>query len=294
MKHLHKKTKEFILGATDDERIMASKNFKWIGYTSAKKLLDIMNDFLTYPKSHRMPNLLLVGDSNNGKTAILSKFNQSHLAYIDENTGRLVNPVLMIQAPPEPDERRFYNAILESLFAPYKTAEKIDSRYIRVKNLLVDLQTKVLIINEIHHVLAGSPAKQRTFLNVIKHLSNDLQIPLICAGTSLAFNAIQSDQQLANRFEPRVLPRWANDIEFKRLLLSFEQLLPLKEESNLIDESICTKILALSDGLIGEVAKILQLSTILAIKLKVEKINKSIIDQIDYIPPQNRRKRSIL
>lgn len=293
MKHLHPKTREFVQKANNEERITACKKFKWIGYTQAKKILDIMEDFLTYPKSHRMPNLLLVGDSNNGKTAILSKFNQTHLAYIDENTSRLVNPILMIQAPPEPDEKRFYNAILEKLFAPYRTSEKIDSRYMRVKNLLTDLKTKILIIDEIHHVLAGSPAKQRTFLNVIKHLSNDLQIPLICAGTNLAFNAIQSDQQLANRFEPRVLPRWNNDLELKRLLLSFEKLLPLKEESNLIDDLLVTKILALSDGLIGEIAKILELGSIMAIELGIEKINHSIIEQIDYIPPQNRKRRFI-
>lgn len=293
MKHLQLKTKEFVQKATNEERIVACKKFKWIGYTHAKKILNIMDDFLTYPKSHRMPNLLLVGDSNNGKTAILSKLNQLHLAYIDEDTSRLINPVLMIQAPPEPDEKRFYNAILEKLFAPYRTSEKIESRYIRVKNLLIDLKTKVLIIDEIHHVLAGSPMRQRTFLNVIKHLSNDLQIPLICAGTNLAFNAIQSDQQLANRFEPRVLPRWNNDLELKRLLLSFEKLLPLKEESNLIDNNLVTKILALSDGLIGEIAKILELSSIMAIQLGIEKINKSLIDQIDYTPPQNRKRRFI-
>ena len=77
----------------------------------------------------------------------------------------LLNPVLLIQAPPEPDERRFYNAILEALFAPTQTNEKIDSRSSRVKTLLIDLDVKILMIDEIHHVLAGSPAKQRLFLN---------------------------------------------------------------------------------------------------------------------------------
>lgn len=176
-----------------------------------------------------MTNLLLVGDSNNGKTAILNKFNQKYEASLDEKTGRVISPIIMIQAPPEPDERRFYNAILENIFAPYKTSEKLDLRYLRVKKMLTELQTKALIIDEIHHVLAGTPTKQRKFLNVIKHLSNDLQIPIICAGTMLAFNVIQTDHQLANRFEPRVLPKWVNDMEFKRLLVSFEALLPLKK-----------------------------------------------------------------
>lgn len=290
MKHLQDTTRKFVAAATKEERIHAARQFKWIGYTQAKTILQKMEELLLYPKSHRMPNLLLVGDSNNGKTAILSKFDQTHLAYINEESCSLINPVLMIQAPPEPDERRFYNAILEKLFAPYKTSEKLDSRYLRVKNLLANLGVRILIIDEIHHVLAGSPSKQRTFLNVIKHLSNDLQIPLICAGTKLAFNAIQTDHQLSNRFEPRVLPRWSNDTELKRLLLSFEKVLPLKIESHLLENSISSKILALSDGLIGEIAKILELSTILAIESGVEKISLDIINGIDYTPPQQRKK----
>ncbi len=291
MKHLTQNTREFVENSTIEERIESCRNFKWIGYTQAQKILDKMDDCLKYPKSIRMPNILLVGDSNNGKTAILTRFHKLHPAYLDEETDKLTNPVLMVQAPPEPDEKRFYNAILEKLFAPYITSEKIDSRYSRVKNLLLEMDTRMLIIDEIHHVLAGSPTRQRKFLNVIKHLSNDLQIPLICAGTKLAFNAIQTDQQLSNRFEPRVLPRWSNNVEFKRLLLSFERLLPLKEESKLLESSISTKILSMSDGLIGEVSTILELSSILAIESGLEKISRKVIDEIDYVPPEKRKKK---
>lgn len=289
MKHLNERTRIFTENASKEERIEATKKFKWIGYSAATDVMEKLDLLISYPKSHRMPNLLLVGDSNNGKTAILSKFDQKHLAHVNEKTDRLHCPSLLIQAPPEPDEKRFYNAILEKLFAPYKTSEKIDSRQRRVINLLKDLEVKILIIDEIHHVLAGSPSKQRLFLNVLKYLSNEVKIPLVCAGTRLAFNVIQSDQQLSNRFEPKVLHKWNNDIEFKRLLLSFERLLPLKKESMLIENGISSKILALSDGLIGEVSKILELSTILAIEKEREKIDTSILNQIGYISPTKRK-----
>ncbi|WP_394350819.1 TniB family NTP-binding protein [Elizabethkingia argenteiflava] len=59
-------------------------------------------------------------------------------------------------------------------------------------HLLKELEVKVLIIDEINHVLAGTISKQRLFLNVIKYLSNELNIPLVCSGTKLAFNAIQN------------------------------------------------------------------------------------------------------
>jgi hypothetical protein len=42
--------------------------------------------------------------------------------------------------------------------------------------------------DEIQHVLAGPLLKQRQFLNVIKHLGNELRIPVVAAGTQDAAN----------------------------------------------------------------------------------------------------------
>lgn len=290
MKHLHNKTREIVLNYTKEERLNSIKKSKWIGYTQAKSILNRLDDLISYPINHRMPNILLVGDSNNGKTALLNKFIKSHCSYVQDETNKLIVPTLLIQAPPEPDERRFYNSILESLFAPYTSSEKIEMKQQRVIHLLKKVELRLLIIDEIHHVLAGNMSKQRSFLNVIKFLSNELKISMVCSGTREAFNAIQTDPQLANRFEPKVLKKWRNDEEFLRLLASFEKLIPLQNPSMLIEPSISTKILAMSEGLIGEISKILELSSILAIESGIEKINKNILSNIDYVSPSDRKK----
>jgi type II secretory pathway predicted ATPase ExeA len=290
MNHLNKYTIDFVLRASDEERIQAAKKFNWIGYTEANNVMKKMEDLMNYPKCSRMPNLLLVGDSNNGKTVILQKFDKKYEPFISESEEKVINHVLLIQSPPEPDEKRFYNSILEKLYAPTKTTERIEARQNRVIDLLKKLETKILIIDEIHHVLAGQTNKQRLFLNVIKYLSNELQIPIVCAGTREAFNAIQTDPQLANRFEPKVLPKWTNNIELKRLLKTFESVSPLKNESHLIENSMTNKILAMSGGLIGEISKIIELGTILAIESKIEKITPKILDSIDYVSPDKRKK----
>lgn len=290
MKHLHYRTREIVTNSSDDERILSIKKAKWIGYSQASSIIARFDELLNYPINHRMPNILLVGDSNNGKTALLNKFIKSNLSYVEDETSKLIVPTLLIQAPPEPDERRFYNAILESLFAPYKSSEKIEMKQQRVIHLLKKVELRLLIIDEIHHVLAGNLSKQRSFLNVLKFLSNELKISMICSGTRDAFNAIQTDPQLANRFEPKVLKKWKNDEEYLRLLASFESLLPLKEASMLIESSISTKILAMSEGLIGEISRILELASILAIESGVEKINRNILNNIDYTSPSDRKK----
>lgn len=290
MKHLHNKTLENIMNYSDKERILSVKKFKWIGYTNAINIHKKLEDLRDYPKTLRMPNLLLIGDSNNGKTVLLNKFAENNNSFVDENTQELILPVLMVQAPPDPDEKRFYNSILEGLFAPYKNSEKIEARQQRVIHLLKKVNLKVLIIDEIHHLLAGTISKQRTFLNVIKYLSNELKISIVCSGTREAFNAIQTDPQLANRFEPKILSKWQFDEEYLRLLASFEKVLPLKEPSHLIERSLANTILIKSEGLLGEISKILELSTILAIETGIEKINKNILDNIDYISPSDRKK----
>lgn len=288
--HLSKLTLDVVNNFTDEERIFFTKKAFWIKYTKAEEIIEEMEGLLTYPQRGRMPNFLIFGDSNNGKTALIERFCNSNKSYFDEERNKSICPVVSVQAPPEPDERDFYDMILDKLFAPTKITEKVGVKRRRTINLLEHLEVKVLIIDEIHHILTGTLSKRKIFLNAIKFLSNDSKISIICAGTREAFNVLQSDDQNANRFVPRSLPRWKNDMEFRRLLISFERKLPLKKPSYLIENSMVAKILSMSDGLIGEVAKILELSTIMAIKEGREKINHQILDSINFISPTDRKK----
>ena len=69
-----------------------------------------------------------------------------------------------------------------------------------------------------------------------------------------------------------------------------EPLFLAKDIANLIENSMTNKILAMSDGLIGEISKIIELSAILAIESKVEKITSNILDSIDYTSPDKRKR----
>lgn len=260
-----------------------------IGYSLAKKAIDRMDDLLVHPPTHRMPNLLLVGNTNNGKTVIADRFLKQHPAFTIPGEDFVRIPVLMVQAPPVPDEKRFYNGILERLFTPYKVNDKIDRKQYQVIKLLASVQTKMLIIDEIHHVLAGNLTKQRGFLNVIKYLSNELQIPIVAIGTKDAFRAIHTDPQLANRFEPHVLPRWRDGDEYRRLLASFEYNLPLKKPSFLVQDDISMKLLSMSEGTLGEISAILRLAAVQAIQSGQECITCKTLERIDWLAPSQRK-----
>src|SRR5215510_11021322 len=82
-------------------RIDRIRGPRWIGYPRAKQLLDKLDELLTHPKTHRMPNLLIVGDTNAGKTMLANRFVQLHGADTTRAGEAMSVLVLAIQAPPE-------------------------------------------------------------------------------------------------------------------------------------------------------------------------------------------------
>lgn len=286
--HLTEKTAQKIR-LSNEERVQHIKKPRWIGYSKAKIILDKLDDLLNYPKQTRMPNMLLIGETNNGKTVLVNKFREQHPP--EENLGgeSVIIPVLYIQAPPSPDERGIYNAILTKLFEPYGRSEATDSKRDRVVSVLERVQLGMIMIDEIQHLLAGSYTKQRNSLNALKYLGNELCVPIVGIGTAEAIRAVQTDPQLANRFTPEILPKWEIDEEFLRLLMSFERLIPLKKSSNLVSTKMAEAILNLSNGTIGEISTLLNKAAIYAINTKQEKITLEALDQCGYISPYERK-----
>ncbi|MBV1775080.1 TniB family NTP-binding protein [Burkholderiaceae bacterium DAT-1] len=280
-----------LLDLDDVARIERIRSPRWIGYPKAKEILTKLDELLTYPKSHRMPNLLIVGDTNNGKTMLIQRFCNQHPADDNPNGDGVHVPVLYIQAPPVPDEGRFYNAILELLFAPYKPNDRVDKKQLQVIKLLRYVGLKMLVIDEIHHVLAGNLNKQRAFLNVLKFLGNELQVPIVAVGTRDAFRALQTDPQLANRFEPAMLPRWEMGTDFLRLLVSFERMLPLRKASNLHSPELANRLFSMSEGYIGELAQLLTKAAVLAVESKEERINENVLDKVSWVSPTDRKRQ---
>lgn len=287
--HLLQKAAAY-LERSDQERITYIRSPRWIGYPRAQEILVQLENLLTHPKAHRMPNMLIVGDTNNGKTMLVRRFCNQHKPDDNPEGEAAKVPVLFVQAPPVPDEGRFYNAILELLFAPYKPGDRADRKQFQAIKLLRAVGLKMLIIDEIHHLLAGSMTKQKAFLNVIKYLGNELEVPIVGVGTRDAFRAIQTDLQLSNRFDQALLPRWANDEMFLRLLATFERSVPLRTPSNLTDGALADKIYSMSEGYLGEISRVLEGAAVRAVETGQERIDKKLLDDIGWISPSDRRK----
>lgn len=126
-------------------------------------------------------------------------------------------------------------------------------------------------------------------MNAIKYLSNQLRIPIVAVGTKDALRAIQSDQQMVNRFEPAAVPKWTLDEEFRRLLASFESVLPLRQPSALPMGNMPLRLLTMCEGQIGELRSLLVLAATAAVRTGKEKIDHAIVDEVPWVLPSQRR-----
>ena len=154
------------LSKSDEERIIYCKKDHWIGYGSAVKLIEILEDKFLDPPQMRHEGLLIYGDSNNGKTAILKRMYELHKTKLDYVTkdGEAIYEIHIIhfQAPTVPDESRLYSLILDELCVPQNRIEKVAIKANLAKHLLNKLGTRMILIDEIHSALRGNLNKQRT------------------------------------------------------------------------------------------------------------------------------------
>lgn len=291
--HLTENAQKALL-LSDEERISYARRPRFIEYTEATKILEKLEELFTHPKTHRMPNLLIKGDTNNGKTMIINQFRKQHPPCDNEEGEAVSYPVLVIQSPPMPDEGRLYNAILEELRSPYRKTDHPDKKLFQAVRILDSVGTRTLILDEIHDLLSGTSKKQQQALNVIKQLGNRVKISIVAVGTEKASNVFACDPQLSNRFKTIALPRWTIDgkgrDEFLDLLDHFEKILPLHNPSKLTEQKpIILKLHAMSEGLIGELFDLLAMACIEAIKRRQERITLKILECIEWQTPSQRK-----
>jgi len=286
--HLHPSARE-IARLPADERLEYARAERWIGYTRAGEALGRLEALFTWPSRQRMPNLLLTGPTNNGKSMIIEKFRRAHPPVSHPDREEI--PVLVVQMPSDPSVGRFYTTLLAATGAPLRAGhprvadlEQVALRVLRAAGV------RVLVIDELHNLLSGRGDRRREFLNLLRYLGNELRIPLVGAGTREAYLAIRADDQLENRFAPFTLPRWNAGPEACSLLASFAASFPLRRPSRIATAEMAAYLMTRSEGTIGELAALLTDAAVAAIESGEEAINQRTLLMADYAGPAERRR----
>lgn len=281
--HLSEATRAFLnsCGQNDTLRIETIKSDSWIGYDAAKGIQEKLQELIEMPRIQRMWSYLIMATSENGKTSIRLRTEKMNERYVNEKS-EIIIPVISFQMPPNPNERSFLNSILKSMLLPIYPTGKPDVLLEEVIRSISDFRSKLLIIDEVHHMGRMSFSKQRLMLDLIKYLSNEARIAIAAFGIEEAINIFSSDPQLKNRFKKIYLPGWSPDDQYRRLLASFELILPLRKPSILIDEELALLIYDRTNGTIGEIISVIKKSAIEAVKTGAEQITKDIVRGLDF------------
>ena len=173
----------------DAERIIRVRSERWIDHPMAREVLDELQEIVDQPPRGRMLNALLTAEPGMGKTMTLKKLVRENAKAFDRKAGVQPQPVLYVLMPELPTEHEFFGQVFAALGTPAITYHMAPRRRETAFRLLRECGTRALVIDEINSLLAGSPRQQRIFLQMLRFLSNELGMALICAGTPEARQA---------------------------------------------------------------------------------------------------------
>lgn len=242
------------------------------------------------PPSHRPPCAVLHGDTNNGKTTITIKFQKDHMPETGQAAEVSFIPVLRVETPPIIEIDAFFRQVLWTIRAPLPGKVKKGALMDQAMTLLAKIGTKLLVIDEIHNILAGRSEQRDQYLKTLKYLSNVLKIPIVTVGTLEALRAMQTDGQIANRFEPFFIPRWKPDKDFAVFLATLCESMELEKKSDFKSISFVKRFHAMSEGLTGEARNLMVRAAKTAITSGREVIDDETLDNTDWARPGDRRK----
>ena len=288
--HLHDDFKH-LMNLSKEDRIKSLHEPIWIAYPKTTQIIQILKQMMERPKKPRIQNLLIIGESNIGKTSIVREFYKTCKDYSIENEDGMsvvVKPIIFAQSPSKADEKGLYISILEAFWTPFRSTDTITKLRSQTLYLMRECNVKMLILDEIHHLLGGTPVQQRTVMQALKSLGNELMIPIVGVGIKNASLVLSSSPELASRFDLITLGKWELDKNFRGLLNSFEKRLPLQKPSLLHSKEKAPLLYTISEGNLGNLHRLLIECATYAINEGIDEITVDIIKKFKWVKPTNK------
>jgi len=215
-------------------RALAIERDRWVGYPAGDAGLSRLAQLHATRARIRMPCLLLYGVSGAGKSMLLAKFQRDHAP---KNTKRVgLQSIVATQMPPVPVIRSLYAEIVRTININARPSLRLHELEDTAIEMLTHAAPRMLIIDEIQHLLSCTSREQRAALNAIKYLANQLRISIVAAGTHEALHVMRCDPQIASRFEQMELPVWTESEELRRFVAGYLAMLPIRKMPKAVDK----------------------------------------------------------
>ena len=268
---------------SDERRIARIDRDRWIGYGRARDAIEELDRILRSERRQRPDNLLIVGASNNGKTAIARRFITRTVP--PENPAAQASriPVALIQAPNGPRIPQLLTAIRSALGQPAGRRETTAQLRAETYRIMRSVGLRLLLIDDLHNIRGAGVGP---LLVELREIGSVAGVSLGGFATKDIAYALRQDEQLANRFDLMTLPRWQIDEpDYWRLLATLERRLPLRAPSNLTDPELASHILLRSEGLIGAMTRLLRRAAVQAVRTGQERIDRAMLDRVASTTP---------
>jgi hypothetical protein len=167
----------------NEERTNAIYQDRWVDYPQATYLLEVLKGVLARPRTSRMASVAIYADSGMGKTMLLEHFLDGHKSSFDRASGVEHTPVLSLQMVSRPNEKRFYTQVLDVIGAPPNPRVSLPHLEVMALRMLRHINLKMLLIDETHNILAATYNEQRAMLNLLRFISNELRVSVVCLGS---------------------------------------------------------------------------------------------------------------
>ena len=156
----------------------------------------------------------LIGPSRTGKSRVLDVCERQH-PKVRREDGMYV-PILRVTTPSKPTVKGLAEVLLEGLGAVDATRGTENERTRRVKYLMRNTETRMLMIDEFQHFFdKGTKLIMHHVADWLKILVDETRCALVVAGLPSCQTVIDSNEQLAGRFHaPILMPRFSwQDLE---------------------------------------------------------------------------------
>lgn len=235
------------------------------------------------------PEMFMVtGLTGMGKSTLLEQFAAEHGWY--EKNRRSYLPVLYVTVPGAGTPSTIKQRMLMSMNAPARRKMTKAQLYDTVHWNLAKIQVQLVIIDEIQHISGIAKDKDyRECLNFFKDIGSHNKISVVLSGLRYACeNALNIDTQIKRRCKkPITLQGWRYSEEFADFLEAYEQTLPLREDSNLGDDSMVAAIASYCNGTTDHICETIRDAAMFELARNNERITLKTFSDMRLKPTPN-------
>jgi len=208
--------------------------------------------------------IAVVGESRTGKSRVLEECSSRHSS--QRGPEGLAMPVLGVETPAKPTVKGLVTLMLREVGDPLYWAGTEMAKTIRLRALMRNTGTRMVIIDEFQHFYdKGTDKVIHAVADWLKVLVDKCKVALVVAGLPSCRAVLDQNEQLAGRFlAPIIMPRfnWQVDDEreeFIGILGAFTQSLRTQFDVPELDcDEMAFRIYCATGGLMGYLTKLLR------------------------------------